>query len=174
MTLLSTVRARELNNPEYRWYHKEEMSKIMPYPTERKKFGIKILDYDKLRNENDLKIILNKNRMFDWTRLKYIVESVPLDLDRSSTKKTFQPKDRLHFESKHRGVCWICGQVNHYGSNNKYSCYTYTGYSVSHLHHIIPNGDISDDNIITLCVHCHQLVHHLLYMTGRWRYGNPL
>jgi len=31
-----------LNDPEYRWYHKEEMSKIIPFKSERDRLGIKV------------------------------------------------------------------------------------------------------------------------------------
>lgn len=37
----------QLNDPEYRWYHKEEMSKIMPFTSERNRLGILVLDYQK-------------------------------------------------------------------------------------------------------------------------------
>jgi len=165
---------KDLNNSEYRWYHKEEMSKIMPFPTERKRLGIKIINYDDLRDKNDSKIKINKERFFNWEIFKRIVENVPYDLNHSIKKKPLQPKDRLHFEKRAKGVCFICGQINNYGSYNKYSIYDYKGTNVSHLHHIIPNGDVDDGNIITLCLHCHQLVHLTLYLTGRWTYGMPL
>jgi hypothetical protein len=38
---------------------------------------------------------------------------------------------------------------------------------------VIPDGDVSDENIVTLCVHCHQIVHQILYVEGRWRYARP-
>lgn len=163
-----------LNDPEYRWYHKDEMSKIMPYPTMRKQYGIKIINYTKLRCENDSKITLCKDRDFRFERLKYILDSVPSTPDKSKRKKKLDPRDRLHFERRGMGTCWICGQINHYGSNNEYSMYDYKGYGVSHLHHIIPNGDATDENIITLCSHCHQVVHHILYLLGKCKYARPL
>jgi len=164
-----------LNDPEYRWYHKEEMSKIMPFTSERKRLGIKVIDYEFLRDENDKKIKLCTDRDFDWDTFKSVVDRVPDDCNKLNSKKvSLQPKDRLHFERRDMGKCYICDQVNHYGSNNNYSLYTYNSYSVSQLHHIIPNGETSDRNIITLCVHCHQLVHQALYLTGKWRYSRPI
>jgi 5-methylcytosine-specific restriction endonuclease McrA len=164
----------DLNDPEYRWYHKEEMSKIMPYRSERKLFGVKTIDYEKLRNENDGKIKINPMRNFCWERLKRAVDSVPLVIDKTQKKGVLDPRDRLHFERRDKGVCWICGQVNHYGSNNIYSMYTYNSSGVSHLHHIIPNGPTTDNNIMTLCTHCHQVVHQILYLSGKWRYVKPV
>jgi hypothetical protein len=164
----------KLNNPEYRWYHKEELSKIMPYRSKRKQLGIKILNYDKLRIDNDNNIHPTKDRSFNWLRLHNIVDIVPDKPDMTRTKKHFDARDRLHFEARDKGKCVICGQINHYGSNNKYSLYEYNNYNVSHLHHILPNGDVTDSNIVTLCTHCHQVVHQILYLCGKWRYARPL
>lgn len=130
-----------LNDPEYRWYHKEEMSKIMPFPSQRKRLGVTIIDYEKLRSLNDEKIKLCKDRYFDWERLKFVVDSVPSDYDKSGVKKPFTPKDRLHFERRDKGCCFIC---------------------------------VCDTNVITLCVHCHQVVHQLLYLQRKCKYGRPL
>lgn len=163
-----------LNDPEYRWYHKEEMSKIMPFPTERKRLGIKVLDYDALRNENDKKIKVCSERFFSWDRLRLVVDVVPKGLDKLEVKESFSPKDRLHFERRDRGVCDVCWQVNYYGSNNPYSSHNYNSYFVSQLHHVIPNGKIEDSNVITLCVHCHQMVHQALFLLGKWKFARPI
>lgn len=162
-----------LNDPEYRWQHKDELREIMRRSSQRRKFKIEVLDYALLREKNDSKIIECSRRNFDWNTFKDIVYAIPGDLDRSISKKTFQPADRLHFETRDGGICYICGSVYHYGSCNKYRN-TDRIYNLSHLHHVIPNGPINDANIITLCVHCHQIVHHALFLTGKWKYGNPL
>ena len=156
-----------LNDPEYRWYHRDEMSKIMPRVSIRKSMGIKIIDYEKLREINSVKIKPCKTRKFDWDSLKFFVNEVPRTL-KDSNKKQFSPADRLHFETRDRGVCAICGQINRYGSSSN-------GYGISQLHHIVPNGPIDDDNnVATLCMHCHQVVHQLLYLDVRWKYARPL
>jgi hypothetical protein len=162
-----------VNDPEYRWNHKEEMAQIMPYYSERKKYGVEVLDYNTLRYENSLRIKPTINRRFDWNLFKSVVDMVPDNLDRSKTKESLQPKDRLHFEMRDMGECYLCGQINTYGSNNKYLSYN-GGYRVSQLHHIIPNGRTTDENIITLCLHCHQLVHQILYLLGKWGFAKPL
>lgn len=155
-----------LNDPEYRWYHKDEMSKIMPYTSIRNAMKIKIIDYEKLRKINSYKIKPCKTRKFDWNCLNFFVNEVPYDLGEGN-KKSFSPADRLHFERRDKGVCAICGQINRYGSSSN-------GNGISHLHHVIPNGSINDNNVITLCLHCHQVVHLLLYIDGRWKYSRPL
>ena len=44
--MINITDTKLLNDPEYRWNHKEEMSKIMPYYHERKKFGLVVIDYE--------------------------------------------------------------------------------------------------------------------------------
>jgi len=164
-----------LNDSEYRWYHKEEMSKIMPYISERKRIGVKTLNYPKLRADNDAKIKINKSRCFNWSQLQSLVDRVPDKIDTSIKKGNLDDRDRLHFEKRDKGVCYICNQINYYGSHNPYLYgKEYASVGVSHLHHIIPNGGATDENIVTLCTHCHQIVHQILYLCGKWRYARPL
>jgi hypothetical protein len=165
----------QLNDPEYRWYHKAELSEIMPYRSKRDQMKVKTLNYSKLREVNDSKIKPNKTRNFDWARLQVLVDSIPDNLDASIKKTNLDDKDRLHFEKRDKGTCFVCDQINHYGSTNPYLYgIVYAGTGLSHLHHIIPNGPVSDENIATLCTHCHQVVHHILYLCGKWRYARPL
>ena len=163
----------KLNDPEYRWYHKEEMSKIMPYVSERKRLGLKVLDYGELRQKNDLKIKEKTNHDLNWDLFQFLVDIEPSDIDPNRRKEGLDPKDRLHFECRDKGVCWICGSIYHYGSCNVY-LYTQSDYKLSHLHHIIPNGPVANDNIATLCTHCHQMVHQALFIAGKWKFGRPL
>lgn len=162
-----------LNDPEYRWYHKEEMAKIMPYYTERKRLGVKIIDYEALRLTNAMKIKEKINHDLNWNAFRKLVEIDINSIDYTKKKSVLQPKDRLHFEVRDRGLCFICGSIYYYGSCNVYA-YTQSNYKMSHLNHIIPNGDTTDENIVTLCTHCHQMVHQALFVAGNWRYGRPL
>lgn len=163
-----------LNDPEYRWYHPDEMARIMPYPTERARLGIIVIDYNKLRDDNDANIKLRTIHDLDWAKFKGLIDRIPYGAMNSSRKKeTLQPKDRLHFETRDKGVCYLCGSVYKYGSCNVYA-YSDTNYKLSHLHHVIPNGNVTDENIITLCTHCHQMVHQAMYVAGKWKYGRPL
>jgi hypothetical protein len=163
-----------LNDPDYRWYHKEEMSKIMPYVSIRKQLGIAVLSYDELRYENDSKILVCRREGINWSRLRELVESVPIGYHRksSSAKKQLQPADSFHFEKRDAGICYICGSTYHYGSNNKWIRMG-SGYKNSQLHHVLPDGGVSDCNIKTLCVHCHQIVHQILFVEGRWKFTRP-
>ena len=88
-----------LNDPEYRWNHKEEMSKIMPYTSIRNKLGIKVINYDKLRQEYLETIKEKKNLELNWDRFRKLVDAVPsLDAyDKSSKKTQLNPADMYHF-----------------------------------------------------------------------------
>lgn len=126
-----------------------------------------------LRSNNDELITEKREFGIDWGRFKNLVEVYIPKNTKNYSKETLQPKDRLKFEVRDKGICYICDSKFHYGSCNVYSGLNRT-YKLSHLHHIIPNGDVSDDNIVTLCTHCHQLVHQAMYIAGTWKYGRPL
>jgi hypothetical protein len=163
----------QFNDPEYRWYHKKEMKEVMTHTSERNRLGLNVINYEVLRSDNDSKIREKRKHNLDWDKFKHLVMGIPDNLDKKKKKGTFQPKDRLHFEVRDKGLCYLCGSTFHYGSCNVYA-YTKTNYNLSHLHHIIPNGDITDENIITLCTHCHQMVHQATFIVGKWKYGRPL
>lgn len=132
----------------------------------------------KLRDKNDAKIIEQQNHDIDWDRFKYLVVGCfPRDHDWNQKKVALQPKDRLKYEMRDKGFCYICRSCYHYGSCNVYlytHLYTHTNYKLSHLHHVIPNGGVDDKNIVTLCTHCHQMVHQAMYIEGTWKYTRPL
>lgn len=148
-----------LNDPEYRWTHKKEMSEIMPFTSKRRKLKIAIIDYEMLRCENNKKIHERPHPLqLDWDTFEKIVCSVPYK--KENRKATvLSPPDRLHFEKRDMGECSICGSVHKYPA--------------AHLHHVVPNGGVDEKNIITLCVPCHQMVHIALYVSGRWVYRRP-
>jgi hypothetical protein len=147
------------------------MSKIMPFYTKRKEMGVLVLDFNKLRAENDASIKEERKYGINWERFKNLVNFKPIS--KSCSKESFSDLDRLHFETRDAGICFVCGSVYHYGSCNMYSGRDRT-YNLSHLHHVVPNGCVSDKNIVTLCVHCHQMVHQAMHIEGTWKYGRPL
>lgn len=143
----------QLNDTEYRWYHKEEMAKIMPFTSERNRLGIKIINYDELRREHISKIKELKSHELQWDRFKRLVDSVPLSAYRETSKTKLQPKDLHHFEKRDGCKCYLCGTVSRF----------------TQLHHVIPTGPVTDDNIVTLCESCHKMVHIALYASGKRR-----
>jgi 5-methylcytosine-specific restriction endonuclease McrA len=125
------------------------------------------------RAKIDEEIVVKRNYRINWDHFKFLVDEIPQNLDKTQKKQPFQPKDRLNFEERDQGECFICGSTFPYGSCNVY-LYTGTNYKLSHLHHRIPNGTIQYENIYTLCTHCHQMVHQALFIAGKWKYGRPL
>jgi predicted HNH restriction endonuclease len=118
------------------------------------------------------KIVEHKNFDIDWDWFKRLVYA-PEQSERNKTKVALQPKDRLKYEERDKGICRICGSTFYYGSSNMYLSNT-RDYKLCHLHHVIPNGGIEDYNIVTLCTHCHQMVHQAMYVAGTWKYSRPL
>jgi len=165
------------DDPEYRKQHSEKMKKVQADIKLQKISGIILPNTETIiqqkRMENDLLIVSERNQSLDWKKFKYLIDHIPRNCKRGKKKTPLQPKDRLHFEVRDKGVCYICGSIYHYGSCNVYA-YRDITYKLSHLHHIIPNGNVSDNNIVTLCTHCHQLVHQAMYISGKWGYGRPL
>jgi 5-methylcytosine-specific restriction endonuclease McrA len=125
-----------------------------------------------LRSDNDELIKERRVIGLDWTRFRNLVDIQIPEKIKNQTKETLNPSDRLKFETRDGGVCYICGSVYHYGSCNMYSG-LYGTCKLSHLHHIIPNGTVNDNNIVTLCTHCHQMVHQAMYISGVWKYARP-
>ena len=123
------------------------------------------------RSELDENIKVNVVKNIDWSRFKYLI-----DIDHGwHGRKSFSACDRLKFEERDRGVCYICGSTYPYGSSNKYLVSSGNrNYKQCHLHHRIPNGLNVDGNIFTLCTHCHQMVHQALYISGKWSFARPL
>jgi 5-methylcytosine-specific restriction endonuclease McrA len=59
-------------------------------------------------------------------------------------------------------TCQVCGKKDDYGNKH----WDIPG--DLNIHHIIPNGSATEENLITLCKHCHTIVHHLLFVSGKW------
>lgn len=146
--------AIELNDPEYRWYHKKEMKEILTSYHKRKELGVIVICYQDLREKYLNSIREVESRSLDWIRFKLLVDMVPLGLDRDKKKGNLEIRDMLHFERRDACKCYICGRVSRF----------------TQFHHIMPNGDISDENIVTLCYACHQMVHLSLHVAHKWKW----
>jgi hypothetical protein len=141
----------ELNDPEWRWQHKIDTRKIMPYTSERIRLKIKVIDYPQLRREYLSKIKEVRSHKLDWGRFRNLIDIVPGSAYASGPKKKLQPMDMYHFERRDKCTCYLCGTISRY----------------TQFHHIIPTGDTSDKNIVTLCESCHKMVHIALYSYGK-------
>lgn len=128
-------------------------------------------DCNEKRAELDETIKVNVVKGIDWDRFKYLI-----NIDHGHHHKMpFNNCDRLRFETRDKGICYICGSTYPYGSSNKYLApYGNRNYKQCHLHHRIPGGFADDNNIFTLCTHCHQMIHQALYISGKWKFARPL
>jgi 5-methylcytosine-specific restriction endonuclease McrA len=163
----------QINDPEYRWQHKQEMLEIMKCSSSRSQLGIIPIKYNELRYENDKLIQEITSHKLNWRKLEELTYMIPDNLNKKQKRKNLQPIDRLHFEKRDMGLCYLCGSTYHYGSCNQYSMAERSN-KLSQLHHRTPNGDLSENNMVTLCIPCHQLVHLMLYSMGKWRYERPV
>jgi 5-methylcytosine-specific restriction endonuclease McrA len=143
----------KINDPEYRWYHKREMTEILTDYHKRNDMGIITLNYQRLREEYLKTIKETRLHALDWSRFKHLIDSVPIRAYGEKTKTKLQPRDMYHFELRDKCACYLCGTISRY----------------TEFHHIIPTGDTSDENIVTLCESCHKMVHIALYASGKRR-----
>jgi 5-methylcytosine-specific restriction endonuclease McrA len=115
--------------------------------------------------------------MINWENLMYLINSVPRDaINNGQKKEKLQSKMQEELMDRDDGICFVCGKHYLYGSSNPFlmSQGEKPDYKVCHLHHIVPNGKAVPENFVTLCTHCHQMIHQLLYIDGRWKYARPL
>lgn len=89
---------------------------------------------------------------------------IPEGLDRGKRKGVITQELRAQLTKRDKLTCQICGRVGEYGNPG------WGAPGKMCLHHIIPNGEASLENVITLCKYCHGAVHLLLYSAGKWRY----
>lgn len=93
-----------------------------------------------------------------------LTRDIPEGLDLSKKKETVTKEIRDKLISRDNLTCQCCGLKDRYGN---------PGYAIRGklaIHHVIPNGKASLDNVVTLCRYCHNAVHAILYASGKWRY----
>lgn len=89
---------------------------------------------------------------FNWDLLLKLTRDIPNNLDITKSKEVI-PKDVSEFIRNRDKVCKLCGSSKDLV-----------------VHHIIPNGPSTPDNLILLCRRCHYVVHLLLWVSGKWKY----
>ncbi|RLG44141.1 MAG: hypothetical protein DRN81_05210 [Thermoproteota archaeon] len=91
---------------------------------------------------------------FNYERLMFLTKDVPHGLMASNKKKEeVNNETRARILKKWDYRCYLCNREKH--------CI---------IHHRIPNGDASDENLYPLCEHCHKLVHTILWLDGKWMF----
>lgn len=84
----------------------------------------------------------------NWEKLRELVE---VDTTNKTRREEVTNYNKVRLAVRRRdGGCVVCGNTKKL-----------------HVHHIIPDGLSTEDNLVTLCRTCHQVVHGLLYVTGR-------
>ena len=112
----------------------------------------------------------------NYIHLARLINLVPHDLNRKTKKDPLPKKTRQNVVEKDKGVCFICSKTFEYGSSNPYlmSPGERPTLKHSHIHHVIPNGSNDPENLVTLCGYCHQAIHLLLFIEGKWNYTRPI
>lgn len=104
------------------------------------------------------------NKMYNYDFFLTLTRDIPHGLDRSIKKEKITKETRRLLEERDNYTCKCCGLVDRYGN---------PGWDIPGklaIHHIIPNGSASPENLVTLCRYCHNAVHAILYASGKWRY----
>lgn len=93
----------------------------------------------------------------DLEILKKLVEIPPKFEKNKETIREGIPLDILtKVKVRDKFKCRICG----YDNNIR-------------VHHIIPNGQSIEENLIVICANCHKYIHYLLWREGKWKYIPP-
>jgi len=113
--------------------------------------------------------ILPETSKIQWNALYALTWEIPDNLDKNKKKEPIPKKLRDLIRERDNLTCVMCNRVdkNGYGFKNPYN---QNILGRLHIHHIIPNGAATEENLITVCNHCHQIVHSILYVEGKWRY----
>lgn len=103
--------------------------------------------------------------MIDYNLFFKLTHDVPDGLDHTIKKEPVTKAIREVIYLRDGFKCSMCSGV-------------YSGYAVDpradnyqagvHIHHILPNGSATPNNLITLCEKCHDLIHLLLYIDKKW------
>jgi len=94
--------------------------------------------------------ISNQNNYFDFKLFLHCTSGMNTFNSGIRTKISKDVRDKILERDK--GCCALCGQYKRYV-----------------IHHIIPDGDNSQENLITLCIGCHTLIHRVLFLQGKWK-----
>lgn len=103
--------------------------------------------------------------MFDYTLLLKLTQDIPSNLDKSIKKEPISDDIRKLVVKRDGCKCRLCDKVDNFGCGGEYGMD-----GDLNIHHIIPNGKSSVDNLIVLCIKCHMLVHLILWLDGKWRH----
>ena len=97
---------------------------------------------------------------FNYERFLEITRAIPV-YNKNLIREGITKKIRGEIVKRDSHKCQLCGLESRYG-NPEWGIV-----GDLHIHHIIPNGPSTEDNLITLCKFCHNAVHMVLYRDGK-------
>ena len=106
----------------------------------------------------------NADITYNYDLLLKLTRDIPYGLELGEKKEVIPKELRETVEKRDNCTCQLCHLKDTYGN---------PGWDIPGklaIHHIIPNGLAVEENLITLCKNCHNVVHLLLYITKKWRY----
>ena len=118
------------------------------------------ISYEKHRNyipevaeKEDKQLEYEQSLKVCYTRLLYLTEAVQTGLDFNVVRQRISPKMKMKIRERDSDICYICNRKNS-----------------PHIHHRVPNGLANEENLYTLCARCHDVVHSLMYLDGKWKH----
>ena len=97
--------------------------------------------------------------MINWVFLKQLVDNAEKT---DFSKKRYYITDKVRIKVKNRDKeCKICGKKEKKVGD-------------LHIHHINPKEKSVENNLTILCGNCHQVVHSLLYVVGKYKFVDAL
>jgi 5-methylcytosine-specific restriction endonuclease McrA len=100
----------------------------------------------------------------DLGKFVALLDAVPRGLDRSTGKDRISPEVKDAVKQRDSSSCQVCQWQGSYGYPRK------GVRGLLAIHRIVPNGPSTEENLITLCKHCHRATRLLLYTSGKWRW----
>lgn len=114
------------------------------------------IESDGQNRESFNKFIIHKIKMikfgisgFDLNLLDRLLNHVPL-YEEGKVKESFSNELKEYIYTRDNSECQLC----------------HNSWKGLYCHHINPQGKAEEDNLITLCVNCHEIIHRLLKNKG--------
>ena len=97
-----------------------------------------------------------QNRRINYKILLVLTENIVRGLDFKSKRHPITPTIKGLVLGRDEKICRLCSDFGNI------------------VHHVTPPEESSVKNLITLCVQCHNLVHHILFIDKKWKQTGKL
>ncbi|MDO8871788.1 MAG: HNH endonuclease [Methanoregula sp.] len=102
--------------------------------------------------------------MYNYDLFLKLTRDVSEGLDKTKKIEKITLKCREIVTERDDLTCKICGLQDEHGRG------PWGKKGIIALHHIIPTGESSPENIVSLCKYCKNAVNLVLYRSGKWKY----